>query len=232
MPRLPIPGSDQGNWGTILNTYLSEAHNPDGTIKPNTISTPSIQDNSITEPKLDAAVRSKLNSGGGTPGATGPQGPQGPQGTQGPAGANGQTGATGPAGTNGTNGTPGQPGATGPQGIQGIPGQIGATGAQGSQGFTGPQGATGTPGMAGATGPAGAVGATGPKAVAVVADLPTGSSFIIRWDTDHWEDAAGATINTRPTSRTDLTMMCITSGTTPPAFAIDGVDMLLRIGDD
>lgn len=208
MARLPNPGGDTGNWGSILNDYLSQSHNPDGTLKP------------IPETALDSNVQSKLNSGGGTIGATGPQGPAGTPGTI------GATGATG------ISGTPGPTGATGPQGIQGIPGQIGATGAQGIQGFTGPQGATGTPGMAGATGPAGAVGATGPKAVAVVADLPTGSSFIIRWDTDHWEDAAGATINTRPTSRTDLTMMCITSGTTPPAFAIDGVDMLLRIGDD
>ena len=111
-----------------------------------------------------------------------------------------------------------------------IAGQQGATGPQGPAGPTGsagPQGATGNQGATGATGP---VGATGPTGVATIADLPTGSSFIIRWDTDHWEDASGATITSRPTSRTDITMMCITSGTTPPAFAIDGVDMLLRIG--
>ncbi len=29
--RLPIPGSDDGTWGNILNNYLSVAHNPDGT---------------------------------------------------------------------------------------------------------------------------------------------------------------------------------------------------------
>lgn len=33
MPRLPIPGNDSGQWGTILNDFLSAAHNGDGTIK-------------------------------------------------------------------------------------------------------------------------------------------------------------------------------------------------------
>ena len=31
--RLPIPGGDTGNWGVILNEYLSVEHNPDGTLK-------------------------------------------------------------------------------------------------------------------------------------------------------------------------------------------------------
>lgn len=31
--RLPIPGSDDGDWGDILNTYLEVAHNNDGTLK-------------------------------------------------------------------------------------------------------------------------------------------------------------------------------------------------------
>lgn len=32
MARLPIPGGDSGDWGTILNDYLSVAHNADGTL--------------------------------------------------------------------------------------------------------------------------------------------------------------------------------------------------------
>lgn len=32
MPRLPIPGSDDGEWGTILNNFLSVAHADDGSI--------------------------------------------------------------------------------------------------------------------------------------------------------------------------------------------------------
>lgn len=33
MPRLPVPGSDDGTWGNILNEYLSVEHNSDGTLK-------------------------------------------------------------------------------------------------------------------------------------------------------------------------------------------------------
>ena len=32
-PRLPIPGSDDGTWGDILNSYLAVEHNTDGTLK-------------------------------------------------------------------------------------------------------------------------------------------------------------------------------------------------------
>ena len=34
MPRLPQPGGDKGDWGVILNEFLSEAHQPDGSLKP------------------------------------------------------------------------------------------------------------------------------------------------------------------------------------------------------
>ena len=40
MARLPVPGSDNGQWGDILNSYLSVAHNPDGTL----IAAPDIAD--------------------------------------------------------------------------------------------------------------------------------------------------------------------------------------------
>lgn len=33
MSRLPIPGSDNGTWGKILNDFLEVAHNEDGTLK-------------------------------------------------------------------------------------------------------------------------------------------------------------------------------------------------------
>lgn len=33
MTRLPQPGSDRGTWGDILNDFLSQSHNADGTIK-------------------------------------------------------------------------------------------------------------------------------------------------------------------------------------------------------
>lgn len=35
--RLPIPGSDDGTWGDILNTFLASAHNTDGTLKPGSV---------------------------------------------------------------------------------------------------------------------------------------------------------------------------------------------------
>ncbi len=34
MARLPQPGSDNGVWGDILNDFLLQAHNADGTLKP------------------------------------------------------------------------------------------------------------------------------------------------------------------------------------------------------
>lgn len=33
MTRLPQPGSDQGKWGEILNDFLAQSHNPDGSLK-------------------------------------------------------------------------------------------------------------------------------------------------------------------------------------------------------
>lgn len=33
MARLPIPGGDEGSWGEVLNTFLAQAHNADGTLK-------------------------------------------------------------------------------------------------------------------------------------------------------------------------------------------------------
>lgn len=33
MPRLPVPGSDEGTWGNVLNDFLSVEHNADGTLK-------------------------------------------------------------------------------------------------------------------------------------------------------------------------------------------------------
>jgi hypothetical protein len=37
MSRLPIPGSDKGTWGDILNNYLSQSHNSDGSLKDGTV---------------------------------------------------------------------------------------------------------------------------------------------------------------------------------------------------
>ena len=90
MARLPQPGGDEGNWGVVLNDYLSSSHNNDGTIKngsvgaaqlaansvtstalaPNAVTVSEIQDGTITEVKLAGAVQTKLNSGGSVSDAT------------------------------------------------------------------------------------------------------------------------------------------------------------------
>ncbi len=99
MPRLPIPGSDGGQWGDILNEYLSVSHNNDGTIKPSAL--PPSQPNN------------------GATGATGPDGATGAQGIQGNPGNDGATGVTGPQGIPGPQGPTGSPGVTGSQGATG-----------------------------------------------------------------------------------------------------------------
>lgn len=48
MARLPIPGSDDGNWGDILNQYLLVAHDSDGTLK------------SVAKGDLSSSVQSSL----------------------------------------------------------------------------------------------------------------------------------------------------------------------------
>lgn len=52
MSRLPTPGSDDGTWGNILNDFLAQVHNTDGTLKDGVVSTP----------KLDSTVQSQLSS--------------------------------------------------------------------------------------------------------------------------------------------------------------------------
>ncbi|MGB4761748.1 MAG: hypothetical protein WBP12_00125, partial [Candidatus Saccharimonas sp.] len=80
MARLPIPGSDEGNWGSILNDFLAQVHSSDGSLKVG----------SIQESALESSVQTKLNV---VAGQQGPTGPTGPQGTQGSTGAQGATGS-------------------------------------------------------------------------------------------------------------------------------------------
>lgn len=79
MARLPIPGADDGTWGNVLNDYLTQSHNADGTLRNGAVSatilqagsvdSAHVQDGVITESKLAGAVQTKLNaigSGGAT----------------------------------------------------------------------------------------------------------------------------------------------------------------------
>jgi hypothetical protein len=59
--RLPEPGGDNGNWGTILNDFLSQAHKSDGHLKDNSVTNVMIQDGAIGESQLSSSVQSKLN---------------------------------------------------------------------------------------------------------------------------------------------------------------------------
>ncbi len=122
MARLPVPGSDEGLWGEVLNEFLAQAHNSDGTLKSGVVTPDTIPDSSIAESKLSAGVQNKINS------TAGPQGP---------AGATGPTGATGAQGSTGATGAQGPIGNIGPQGPTGAGGATGATGPAGATGATG-----------------------------------------------------------------------------------------------
>ena len=191
MSRLPKPGGDQGEWGVILNDYLSQAHKPDGTLKNNSVNASMLAPGSVTETSLDQSVRDQIAAATGLPGPTGATGPQGNPGAIGATGATGAastvpgpTGATGPQGIQGEPGPASVQGATGATGPQGNPGAIGATGATGAASTgPGPTGATGAastvPGPTGATGPQGnpgATGATGATGAASTVPGPTGAT--------------------------------------------------------
>ena len=56
MARLPVPGSDDGIWGTLLNDYLSQAHNTDGSLKAGSADAGVISDGAISTAKLDGTL--------------------------------------------------------------------------------------------------------------------------------------------------------------------------------
>lgn len=70
MARLPVPGNDEGQWGDILNDFLLQSHDSDGTIKADAVDSASLQDDSIAGAKLqDGSVSSsKLSLSGGSDG--------------------------------------------------------------------------------------------------------------------------------------------------------------------
>jgi hypothetical protein len=68
--RLPTVGGDDGNWGQILNDFLSTAHNTDGSLKtdsvgaaqlkPSAVASANIADGAITNAKLDSATQARI----------------------------------------------------------------------------------------------------------------------------------------------------------------------------
>lgn len=55
-PRLPIPGSDDGAWGDLLNEYLRVAHTEDGSLKNGVVKAPQLGLGSVTAPALGSGV--------------------------------------------------------------------------------------------------------------------------------------------------------------------------------
>ncbi|MEX0748739.1 MAG: hypothetical protein WD467_03520 [Candidatus Saccharimonadales bacterium] len=64
MPRLPIPGSDEGTWGDLLNEFLEVEHSADGTLKlTDTIASKYVKPTSgIPKSDLAAPVQSSLDA--------------------------------------------------------------------------------------------------------------------------------------------------------------------------
>jgi Pectate lyase superfamily protein len=56
MSRLPIPGSDDGSWGGILNDFLSVEHNSDGTLKASGSLSTKANDNAVVHNTTDETI--------------------------------------------------------------------------------------------------------------------------------------------------------------------------------
>lgn len=63
MTRLPQPGKDAGQWGDILNDYLSQSHNADGTLKDNVVGASQLQDNAVTDATIAPGAITKATVG-------------------------------------------------------------------------------------------------------------------------------------------------------------------------
>ena len=61
MARLPQPGGDIGNWGDILNEYLSVSHGLDGSLKDGSIGSHKLEDGVIGRNKLTSSVSDTLD---------------------------------------------------------------------------------------------------------------------------------------------------------------------------
>ena len=64
MARLPVPGSDSGSWGDILNTFLTQSHAADGSLKSSAVNA-AIGAGAITDSQVAtsaAIAQSKINN--------------------------------------------------------------------------------------------------------------------------------------------------------------------------
>ncbi|MGH7218154.1 MAG: hypothetical protein ACREGE_01770 [Candidatus Microsaccharimonas sp.] len=165
MARLPQIGGDSGNWGSVLNDYLSQSHNDDGSLRSSVVRDILVNGTGIT---LDH----NASTGTVTVSSTTP------------AGADGQDGQDGRTVELQNNGTSIQwryagdstwttlialADITGPQGVQGIQGQQGNPGIQGEQGLPGEQGIQGIQGEPGT-----------PNTIIPQAEAETGTATTLR----------------------------------------------------
>jgi len=60
MARLPQPGKDAGTWGDVLNDYLVQSHDSSGQLRPDSVTTATITDGSVTMAKLAGSVQPSL----------------------------------------------------------------------------------------------------------------------------------------------------------------------------
>jgi hypothetical protein len=56
MSRLPVPGSDVGDWGNILNDFLLQAHQADGILKDGSVNLNTIASNTVVDLSSDQTV--------------------------------------------------------------------------------------------------------------------------------------------------------------------------------
>lgn len=63
--RLPTPGGDPGSWGAILNDFLSQSLQADGSLKGDSVDSAQIKDGAVTDAKVAtsaAIAKTKLAS--------------------------------------------------------------------------------------------------------------------------------------------------------------------------
>ena len=70
MARLPQLGGDEGTWGEILNEFLLETHNTDGTLKPAVVTSTNLAPNAVSSTALssNSVTSTELAVSGGTDG--------------------------------------------------------------------------------------------------------------------------------------------------------------------
>lgn len=64
--RLPTPGGDTNTWGNILNDYLSQSHNADGTLQSSAVSSAGglLGSNNLSDVQTPSTARTNLGLGG------------------------------------------------------------------------------------------------------------------------------------------------------------------------